>query len=386
VLKPDSPHHAIDDRATLQRLLDATLLIEADLDVTVVLRHVVEEACAMTGARFGALGVLNDEGTALADFITNGLEADEEECIGPRPTGHGVLGLLISEPVPLRLTRLSDDPQSFGFPMNHPPMTSFLGVPIKVRDRVYGNLYLTDKDGLPEFTGDDEALVTGLAVAAGIAIENAHLHRQVQLAVLTDERERVARDLHDTVIQRMFGAGLNLQAIAGMIGPGPAAERLDAVVVDIDDSIRELRSIIFALGLTGEEPEIRARILSLLAELRLIVGFEIHALFDGPVDSLISGEIADHLLAVVREAVTNVGRHARATRAEVGLSARDGWCTLRILDNCLGLHNSEGTRAGGMGLINLRRRAEKLGGEFHVEGPVAGGTDLTWKVPVDENH
>jgi signal transduction histidine kinase len=386
MLKPDSPHHAIDDRATLRRLLDATLLIEADLDLSVVLRHVVEEACAMTGARFGALGVLNDEGTALADFVTSGLEPDEEERIGPRPTGHGVLGLLISEPASLRLTRLSDHPQSFGFPLNHPPMTSFLGVPIKVRDRVYGNLYLTGKVGLPEFTGDDEALVTGLAVAAGIAIENARLHRQVQLAVLTDERERVARDLHDTVIQRMFGAGLNLQGIATMIGPGLAAERLNAVVGDIDDSIRELRSIIFALGLTGEEPEVRARLLSLLAELRLIVGFEIHTVFDGPVDSLISGEIADHLLAVTREAVTNVGRHARATRTEVGLSASDGWCTLRIVDNGLGLHHSEETRAGGMGLINLRRRAEKLGGEFHVEGPVAGGTVLTWKVPVDENH
>jgi signal transduction histidine kinase len=265
-------------------------------------------------------------------------------------------------------------------------MTSFLGVPIKVRDRVYGNLYLTDKDGLPEFTGDDEALVTGLAVAAGIAIENAHLHRQVQLAVLTDERERVARDLHDTVIQRMFGAGLNLQGIAGMIGPGPAAERLDAVVVDIDDSIRELRSIIFALGLTGEEQDVRARLLSLLAELRLILGFEVHTVFDGPVDSLISGEIADQLLAVAREAVTNVARHARATRTEVKLSASDGRCTLRIVDNGIGLHNSEETRAGGMGLINLRRRAEKLCGEFHVESPVAGGTVLTWKVPIDENN
>jgi signal transduction histidine kinase len=386
VLKSDSPHHAIDDRATLRRLLDATLLIEADLDVTVVLRHVVEEARAMTGARFGAIGVLNDEGNALADFITSGLEPDEEERIGPCPTGHGVLGLLISEPAALRLTLLSDHPQSFGFPLKHPPMTSFLGVPIKVRDHVYGNLYLTDKAGLPEFSGDDEALVIGLAVAAGIAIENAHLHRQVQLAVLTDERERIARDLHDTVIQRMFGAGLNLQGIAGMIGPGPATERLEAVVVDIDDSIRELRSIIFALGLTGEEQDVRARLLSLLAELRLIVGFDLHTVFDGPVDSLISDEIADHLLAVAREAVTNVARHARATRAEVELSARDRWCTLKIVDNGLGLHKSAETRAGGMGLINLRRRAEKLGGEFHVHSPLSGGTVLTWKVPVDGNH
>jgi GAF domain-containing protein len=168
----------------------------------------------MTGARYGALGVLNDEKTALVEFITVGLDADEEAQIGPRPTGKGVLGLLVTDPLPLRLAHLGDHPDSFGFLPNHPPMTSFLGVPVKVRDDVYGNLYLTDKVGWSEFTRDDVALVEALALAAGIAVENARLHQQVQDTAVYEDRDRLARDLHDQVIQRLFGLGLSLQATA----------------------------------------------------------------------------------------------------------------------------------------------------------------------------
>jgi two-component system, NarL family, sensor histidine kinase DevS len=174
-----APHRAIDDPTTLRRLLDATLLIEADLDLPVLLRHVTEEACSMTGARYGALGVLDQERSALAEFITVGLDPDEEDRIGERPTGRGVLGLVVASPEPLRLAVLGSHAESFGFPSSHPPMTSFLGVPVKVRDEVYGNLYLTDKVGSSEFTDADESLVAALAVSAGIAIENARLHRMV---------------------------------------------------------------------------------------------------------------------------------------------------------------------------------------------------------------
>src|SRR5208282_1266519 len=157
----------------LRRVLDAVLLIEADLELPVLLRHVTEEARAMTGARYGALGVLDETRTYLAEFITVGLEPDQEEEIGARPSGRGVLGLLVANPEPLRLSHLRAHEESFGFPDGHPPMTSFLGVPIKVRDEVFGNLYLTDKVGLSEFSSDDEALVGALAMAAGIAIEIA---------------------------------------------------------------------------------------------------------------------------------------------------------------------------------------------------------------------
>ncbi len=209
------PYHSIEDPAKLRRVLEAALLLEADLDLPSLLRHIVEEARSMTGARYAALGVLNHDGSALSEFVTSGVEPEQEKAIGPRPTGRCVLGLLISDPRPLRLTRIGDHPDSYGFPPNHPAMTSFLGVPLKVRDDVYGNLYLTDKVGWSEFTGDDEALVGALALAAGIAIENARLHAQVQQVAVLEDRERLARDLHDTVIQRLFAVGLSLQSLAG---------------------------------------------------------------------------------------------------------------------------------------------------------------------------
>ena len=369
----------MDDPSTLRRLLDAVLLIEADLEFPVLLRHVTEEACAMTGARYGALGVLDESRTHLAEFITVGLEADRAEEIGTRPTGQGVLGLLVANPEPLRLSQLSAHEESFGFPVGHPPMTSFLGVPIKVRDEVFGNLYLTDKVGWNEFTREDEALVTFLAVAAGIAIENTRLNRQVQEHAVSDDRERVARDLHDTVIQTLYGAGLSLHGIAGAAQATDVADQVTAVAAIIDDAIIQLRSTIYELGLTGGELGIRARIVSLLRELTVVAGFEVHSSFSGPVDSVISEVIAEQLLATVREAVTNVGRHARATQANVRLSAASDECLLQVTDNGRGLGPRESTE-GGLGLNNMRCRAEKLHGSFEVRSQ-SGGTVLTWRVP-----
>ncbi len=194
------PYRLIEDPAKLRRVLEATLLIQSNLELPEVLRHVVEEACAMTGAHYGALGVLDEDKTSLSEFITVGLTSEQEAAIGAKPKGRGVLGLFISDPQTLLIREIGQHPLSFGFPPNHPPMTSFLGVPIRVRDEVYGNLYLTEKVGWSEFTDDDAALVGALSVAAGIAIENARLHDRVRHSVVYDDRDRVARDLHDTVI------------------------------------------------------------------------------------------------------------------------------------------------------------------------------------------
>jgi signal transduction histidine kinase len=260
-------------------------------------------------------------------------------------------------------------------------MTSFLGVPIKVRDEIYGNLYLTDKVGWSEFTREDEALVGALAVAAGIAIENARLHQRVQEVAVFDERDRMARDLHDTVIQRLFGAGLRLQGIAGAVREADIARRVGAVVTEIDESIAQLRSIIYALGLAGGERDVRAQIIGLLGDLAGVVGFEVRSSFDGAVDSAISDEIAEHLLIIVREAVINIGRHAHATEATVRVSVDADHCQLIVTDNGLGMSSGK-TREGGLGLANMRRRAEKLRGSFDVVGPPSRGTTLTWRVPI----
>ena len=378
------PYRAIEDPAELRRVLEAALLIEADVELSALLGHVIEEACSMTGARYGALGVLNDDRTGLSEYFTVGLSAEEEAAIGPRPTGKGVLGLLITDPKPLRLANIGAHGESVGFPINHPAMTSFLGVPITVRGEIYGNLYLTDKVGWSEFTGEDEAVVGALALAAGVAIENAQLHQRVKEVALYDDRDRLARDLHDTVIQGLFGLGMSLQSLAGSTQEPRTAERLSAAVETIDGTIRQIRSSIFKLSSDGNNQGVRASVLSILRDLDSVVGFEVRAFFDGPIDSAIPDPVTEHLLATVREAVTNIGRHAQATRAEVRLTVDNGHCRLQVIDNGRGMSGTTATTEGGLGLISMRWRAEKLHGQLTIESPVSGGTVLTWQVPTSE--
>ena len=238
------------------------------------------------GARYGALGVLDEDKHALSDFITVGLSDEHEAQIGPRPTGRGVLGLLIADPQPLRITEIGGHPDSFGFPPNHPPMTSFLGVPIKVRDEVYGNLYLADKVGWSEFTLDDEALVGALSLSAGIAIENARLHDRVRRSAVYEDRDRMARDLHDTVIQRLFALGLTLQGLAARL-PETTANQLGGAVSEIDRVITQVRSTIYELGMGDESRGIRDDITNLARQLEGVVGCDVTLTFTGPLDSSI---------------------------------------------------------------------------------------------------
>ena len=205
------PYRKIDDPVKLRRLLEAVLLIESEIDLASLLRHIVEEACSLVAARYGALGVLNESRTGLSQFVTFGLLKSEEAAIGPRPTGRGVLGLLVTDPRPLRLRDLTTHPDSYGFPDHHPTMTSFLGLPVRVRGEVYGNLYLTEKKGGAEFSEEDESMAEALALAAGIAIENYRLNERVRVLSVLDDRDRIARDLHDRVIQRVYAVGMTLQ-------------------------------------------------------------------------------------------------------------------------------------------------------------------------------
>src|SRR6478752_1014263 len=233
----------------LRELLDAVLALTSDLDAPTVLRRIVEAAVELVDARFGALGVLDDTGTSLAQFITVGIDDDTHALIGELPKGHGILGSLIVDAQPLRLPDLREHPDSFGFPPHHPPMRSFLGVPIRVRDEVFGNLYLTDKTTAEVFTDVDEELVVGLAAAAGIAIDNARLHTHMQELMLLEDRERIARDLHDTVVQRLFATGLSLQATARLVRTDAdgAVTRIEAAIDDLDLTVKHIRSAIFGL-------------------------------------------------------------------------------------------------------------------------------------------
>jgi len=375
-------YDGIGDAGTLRRLLEATMLLESNLDLGALLSRIVEEALSLAGARYGALGVLDATGTEVVEFHTSGLDpADEARLLeGPFPTGRGVLGVLIDHPRPIRIRAIADHPSSVGFPPGHPPMTSFLGAPIKVRDEVYGNLYLTDKIGAEEFTADDQAVIEALALAAGIAVENARLHRRAGEAAVYEERDRMARDLHDGVIQRLFAIGLSLQGLTSTPAGREIAGTITSIVDDIDETIRQVRATIFELGSEGRGKGLRNDVLTLTEAMRPVVGFRVPVDFAGPVDAAVSDEVAEQLLATLREALANIGRHARASTASVSLDASDGMCRLEVRDDGRGMVG-EPAPGGGHGLPNMRSRAECLGGTFEVLQPESGGTTLVWQAP-----
>jgi signal transduction histidine kinase len=373
------PYHNVEDPAKLLRLIDAVLMIEAAVELPVLLRHLIEEACSLVDARYGALGVLNEARTGLEPFITVGLGEAEEEAIGARPTGRGVLGVLITEPAPLRLKDLGTHPDSYGFPAHHPPMKSFIGVPVRARSIVYGNLYLTDKMGADEFSEQDQSLAEALAVAAGIAIENTRLHERVRVLSVLDDRDRIARDLHDRVIQRVFAVGMALQGAARLPERAQIVERVNKAVDDLDMTVTEIRTAIFELGNNAIPGGLRHSVLDLAEEMASSLGTRPEVIFRGAIDSAISLRVADNLLAVLREALTNAGKHAKATSFEVAISVAED-VSLEVRDNGAGIELPQAYGAG-LGLVNLRSRAEKLGGSFEISTGDEG-TRLLWRVPV----
>jgi signal transduction histidine kinase len=373
------PYHRIDDPEKLRRLMAAILMVTADIELPELLKHFIAEACSLVEARYGALGVLNPGRTALDQFLTVGLTDEEERQIGPRPTGRGVLGLLITDPEPLRLADLHAHPDSYGFPPHHPPMHAFLGVPLRVRGEVYGNLYLTDKVNGEPFNDEDEAMAEALAQAAGIAIENTRLNDTVRLVGLLDDRDRIARDLHDRVIQRIFSVGLSLQGAARLPGPPEILDRVTKAVDDLDATIDEIRTAIFELEDGMGDRGLRRSILDLAGEMAVTLGSRPEVNFIGAVDSGVSQQAADHLLAVLREALTNAGKHARATRFRITVAVGDE-LRLEVIDNGRGME-LPAAHTKGLGLANLRHRAQKLGGTLELQVPEGGGTRLVWQVP-----
>ena len=366
---------------SLRQLLDAVVAVGSGLDLPTMLRRITELAIDLVDARYGALGVLDETGTKLSQFITVGVDDDVHAAIGHLPEGHGILGLLIVDAKPLRLPDLNEHPDSFGFPPNHPEMRSFLGVPIRVGDQVFGNLYLTEKQSGEVFTDVDEELVVGLAAAAGVAIENARLHARVAELALFEDRERIARDLHDTVIQRLFATGLSLQGTGPLIqrDPETAMARIDSAVDDLDETVKHIRTAIFALESSRpHEDSIRDRVLALCREAAGALGFDPRVLFDGPIDSAVPEDVGADLLATLREALSNVARHAGASRVDVSLQVTTEVLTLWVTDDGSGMPAVR--RAGGHGLTNMAARARRHGGDLEVTPVDPSGSALCWRV------
>ena len=536
-------------RDRMHGLLEAVIAIGSGLELEAMLRRIVEAAVDLVEARYGALGVIDEE-QRLVEFIPVGLNAEEIGLIHRWPEGRGLLGLLIKEPRPLRLADIAAHPESSGFPAGHPPMRSFVGVPVRVRDRVFGNLYLTEKRGGGEFTEDDEAVLTALGAAAGIAVENARLYDEARrqqrwlrasseltIALLSDaapaavlseltrqaldlsgadlvtlalpdenggrlaleyaegdgaaqarglvvpageslsgqvlatgqsitvddfatdprtadvtrvpmghigpaalfplgapgnvrgvltvgrrqgkqplrqgaidvvaafaaqagvalelaasrhdaeqltvfeDRDRIARDLHDLVIQRLYATGMSLEGTMPMISRPEVADRVRNAVDAMDDTIRDIRATIFALQSRRRAggPRLRAELLAVVDEMTEILGFAPELRLGRGLDSPASAALSDHVLAVLREALSNAARHSGATRVEVAVDAdAAGTLTVLVRDNGLGIRGSS-RRSG---LANIADRAAELGGELRLSPVESGGTELEWRVPV----
>ena len=365
------------------RLLDAVVALSADLSLPNVLKRIVEAAAAVSGARYAALGVLAqdqpDLKRGLVEFVTHGIDSRGIRAIGHLPQGLGILGLLITDPKPRRIADIGAHPAHAGFPAHHPPMTSFLGVPVMVRDQVFGNLYLTEKQGAAEFSQSDEDMVVALAGAAGVAIENARLHQRLEQVAVLGERERIARDLHDTVIQRLFATGMGLQSLVGRMEESDLRVRLQQAVDELDETIREIRITIFDLEARDAEKDgLRTRVLSLTGEATATLGFAPKVHMDGPLEAATDASTQEELLKTLREALSNVVRHANASSVEILLRAASGTITLRVADNGMGLPKDA---RRGHGLDNMQTRAESLGGVCELSARRGGGTVVTWRVP-----
>jgi signal transduction histidine kinase len=366
----------------VSRLLEAVAAISSDLSLPAVLRRIVVSARHLVDAQYAALGVLgpgsNMEQVRLIEFITEGADEETIRRIGHYPDGRGILGVLIREPRPLRLHDLSSHPQSHGFPDGHPPMRSFLGVPVRVQDRVFGNLYLTEKRGGDDFTAADEEMVVTLAGAAGVAIENARLQERVRDMAVLEDRERIARDLHDTVIQRLFATGLNLQAVTYITMKPEVAARIQQAVDELDTTIRDIRGVIFALQAHQiGTSSLRVQVLDLAMEMKTALGFEAQVHFDGPLEAVADEEVGADVLATLRELLSNVAHHAQATSVDVYVLAGSE-IILRVEDDGRGPGPA---RSDGHGLNNLEARARARGGTFALVPRRDGGSLAEWRIP-----
>ncbi|MFG2696470.1 GAF domain-containing protein [Kitasatospora sp. NPDC048407] len=536
-------------RDRVHSLLEAVLSVGRELELTQVLRRIVEAAAVLADAKYAALGVIGADGDTLSQFLTVGLNEAEIAKIGPYPTGKGLLGELIRHPEPLRLDDLREHPASTGCPAHHPEMRTFLGLPVRVRDEVFGNIYLTDKRGAAGFDDDDESVIATLAVAAGVAIDNARLYEEAQrrqrwltataeinrrllsgssrtqvveliaqracdisgarqadvltvlpdgnglhmelslggdltgragadvplegtisgaacaqgapvtshvlaedprfparadryaglgpavavplgraeghtegvlllvrasgepeftereiepllafadqaalalelaerrrdaeqLAVLED-RDRIARDLHDLAIQRLFATGMTLQSASRFIDHPGASDRVLRAVGDLDETIKIIRSTIFGLRVreAGAGQGLRARAVHVVEEAHSALGFAPRLSMEGLLDTDVPPAVADHLVAVLGEALSNAARHAKAGRVEVALQATGSQVVLTVQDDGVGIP-AQGRRSG---LRNLEERAHSLGGTLTVTAPPNGGTTLNWSAPL----
>ena len=369
-----------------RRLIDAGMALASELSLEPVLQRIVELAVELTGARYGALGVLGPDGASITSFITVGITDDERAALGDPPTGHGLLGALIHDARPIRIPDIAADPRSVGFPPHHPPMRSLLGVPIAGRGRTFGDVYLTDKQGAEAFDEEDERVLLVLAAQAAVAVENARLiveaernARELRRLEVLEDRERIAKELHDGVIQSLFAVGMSLQGLSTRSADPETQQRLDLAVEDVDRAIRDLRNYIFGLrpGILADR-QLDQALRDLATEFGERSGVITVVEIDGDVAAALAS-LAGDVVQLVREALSNVERHGAAATCRVTLRGTDEGVLLEVDDDGRGFDVDLAT--WGMGIENLRERVASLGGTFRIDSTPGEGTTVRVTLP-----
>jgi signal transduction histidine kinase len=362
----------------------ATRAIAGELDLDRVLQLIVDSARDLVGARYAALGIVDDAG-AIERFITSGISPELRARIGPVPQGHGLLGTIIRDGVTLRIPDIARHPDSYGFPPHHPDMHSLLGLPIRVAGVSVGNFYLTEKIGTAEFSDDDQELVEMFAGHAGLAIQNARLHQDVQQLAVVDERLRISRDLHDGIIQGIYAVSLSLEDVPDLIETSApeAIDRVDRAIDRLHMTIADIRTFIVGLG-----PEAGSG-LSLTLEAmagELLSGSSTKLDLDlagaSALDGRLSPEAGHELVQIAREALSNVARHSGASRASLRLTVEGDEAELRVEDNGRGFDPAQRFGSGHFGLANLRDRAAAVAGTLTIDSQATRGTRIIVRLPI----
>jgi signal transduction histidine kinase len=372
-----------EESPAFRAMSDVVLAIAAELSVEPILHKLVESARELVGARYAALGVPDGQGE-FAQFITAGMSDELIAAMGPLPRTHGLLGAMLESEPPYRTSDIRQDPRFRGWwPDAHPEMRSFLGVPIVSRNGIIGAFYVTDKEGAAEFSDQDQQLIQTLAAHAAIAIEKARLYERSRELSIVEERNRLARELHDSVTHKLFGLSLTAEAAATVIDRDPeeAKEQLHRLRELTREAMEELRSLILGLRPAAVESEglataLRKHVEVLRRAYRRDVGLEL----DGEPD--LPPAAGAEVLRIAQEALQNALRHAQAERLEVRLEARDGHVILSVADDGAGFDPAApGLRARRLGLTSMEERARALGGTLAIEARPGHGTTIRLEVP-----
>jgi signal transduction histidine kinase len=370
--------------ARLEALNVAGMSLSSELDSATVLQRVVDQARAVARAKYAALGVFDEDGQ-VDQFITSGITDEERARIGPLPRGRGLLGVLQKNQATLRLRDLHTHPSSVGFPKDHPPMRSFLGTPIVFRGVSLGNLYLTEKQGADEFSVDDEEAARTLAAQAAIAIENARLYQQLEQVSVKEERHRIGMDLHDGVIQSLYGVSLQLEDAGERLVAEPEASRkvLDRAVDRLNASIADLRNYVLGLRpVRGSDRPLTESLPTLAAQARTNALLEVEVSVAPEAAAALDGVGREAAFFIAADALGNVQRHARARRASVRLFLENSTVVLEVGDDGVGFARERAV--DGHGLRNMRERAFSAGGRLSVHTSPGSGSRVRFEMPVRE--